>query len=152
MDSVVNPEQVSAMSAVANSGIALLCGGISGGVAGACALLLDSRMRCLRELAIQSNEVLSSHEAWVLEGEGSSDSKLSDHLVVKPCETSTGLWLRQVELRFVLDSPVWNGSSSLEEQHGNYFGVINGRRAWIIRDHLDIHSLSYIPIGTGLGV
>jgi hypothetical protein len=78
-----------------------------------------------RKIAIQAEL-----EAWVLEGPDYDQQRLSDHKNLPTDQVSTGLWLRQVEVRAVLDEAYWNSPSEQE------YGFIAGKRAWIVRDRI----------------
>jgi hypothetical protein len=123
---------VKALKAVAGLSLPVLLGGVAGGLAGAVVGFLtwwsDVRSRTLRELLIQGLEILKLREAYILDGGDFTHATLADNLKLKT-ESSLALFLRQVEVRAVLDPPVWN----VPEQQRCY-GFVQGRRAWIVRN------------------
>ncbi len=89
-------------------------------------------------------EIQSLKEAWILEGEEYHRQRLSDHKGLSTEDLKSGeLWLRQVEVRAVLDQEKWNAPKDRD------YGFISGRRTWIIRDAVEGGELSYPPIITG---
>ena len=97
------------LKAAADSGLAVLLGGVAGGLLGALAFLytwfVEQRARTLRELLTQGLEISRMREAYVLEGTHAPTSELAKHpnLPTKDAENKLVLWLRQVEVCAVLD-------------------------------------------------
>jgi hypothetical protein len=83
-----------------------------------------------RELLLEALNILSYQEAWLLQGPGSQKAKLIDNRDLKQTPLENGLWLMPVEVRAILDEAEWN--TPIEES----YSFLNGRRAWIVRDHL----------------
>lgn len=116
---------------IATEGTAVLLGGVSGGLLGAIALAgtwwWDSRRRTASELLKDGFAIHATMEAWVIDSSVASFSKiLPTHPIVdaRTCE------LRNVEVRLVLDQSPWNAPTK------NFFGIIDGKRVWIIRDNI----------------
>jgi hypothetical protein len=128
------------IKAIAEQSPAVLLGGITGGLAGAVAVfftwLSDARSRTLREFLLQGLEVHKLREAYVLAGDNFANVALEDNRNRK-VESSNALHLRQVEVRAVLDQPVWNSAAQ------PCFGFVEGRRAWIVRNKVLPGELSY---------
>lgn len=129
------------LQAAANVSLAVLLGGVAGGLIGAIVVAstwwIDTRSRVLREFLIQGLQLHALREAWVLDGEGFATAVLAEHLNLEVRPTTGGFWLRQVEVRSVLDEPVWNAP----DQH--CYGFVEGRRAWIVRNIVQADKLSY---------
>ena len=95
------------LRALVQESIVLVVGAITGGVLGAVALLVtwwvDGRARDVRELLHRGLEIQALKEAWILEGRGHEQAKLSMHPNLPEASPSDGgLWLRRVEIRAVL--------------------------------------------------
>jgi hypothetical protein len=115
--------------------------GLLGALIGASSTFLIAR-RALREatqrqLLSDAMAIQALEEAWILEGYNDEHlaAKLSDYPSLKEKkgkEDSSGekLWLRRVEVRFVLDEANWHSPQSKP------YGFIGVRRAWIVRDDL----------------
>ena len=115
--------------------VVTLLAAAGGGVFGAVVAARAQREVTARGLLADALLVQAKKEAWVLDGHGYETQSLSRH---KPDELPLipapgGLWLRSVEVRAVLDGAPW--CSPDKPKH--CFGFIEGRRAWIVRDHLD---------------
>lgn len=119
------------LQAVANLSLAVLLGGVAGGIFSAVIVAatwwIEARSRTLRELLLEGLHIHALREAWVLDGDNISTAELvqNPNLQVRP--TTTGRWLRQ-EVRAVLDQPVWNSPIR------DCYGFVEGRRAWIVRN------------------
>src|SRR5260221_9701327 len=92
-----------------------------------------------RQLLSDAMTVQALDEAWILQGYNDEHvtEKLSDHPNLKERkgkEDSSGekLWLRRVEVRFILDERSWHSPQSKP------YGFIGVRRAWIVRDHIAV--------------
>ncbi len=83
-----------------------------------------------RELLSDALLIQAQKEAWILEGPGYQKENLSKNKGLPTEPQDTGLWLRNVEVRFVLDNLEWK---SPEQQR---YCVIEGRRTWIVRDKI----------------
>jgi hypothetical protein len=131
------------LSSIAGQSVPLLLGAVGGGLVSAVVLWFEKREKNAQELLAQAMEIQSLKEAWILEGKEYHRQRLSDHreLATEDPEDG-GLWLRQVEVRTVLDQPRWNA------EIGSYYGFISGRRAWIIRDVLE-KGLAYPEMQSG---
>jgi hypothetical protein len=107
---------------------ALLLGAVGGGIISRLVTWRMLRAETARELLRDALALQAEMEAWILEGPGYENERLSQHkgLPIEP--TDKGLWLRQVEVRAVLDKASWNAP---EDQA---YGFIVGRRVWIVRD------------------
>lgn len=111
-----------------------LIGAIIGGTMTAGVLLFTS-MQARQEMAARQllSEVValvSLQEGWLLQGEGSQSSKLSDNPGLVEARNDSGLWLLPVEIRAVLDEAQWNSPSDPS------YGFLQGRKVWIIRDEI----------------
>ncbi len=116
---------------IANESTAVLLGGVSGGLLGAIALAgtwwWDSRRRTASELLKDGFAIHASMEAWVID---SSEISISQILSQRPFVADSKCKLHNVEIRLVLDQSPWNAPTE------NFFGIIDGKRVWIIRDKL----------------
>ena len=114
---------------LAMQGTALFLGGVSGGLLGAVALAgtwwWDSRRRTASELLKDGFAIHAKTEAWILD---SQDDSLSAVRPKDPFSAADVPALRKVEIRLVLDQSPWNAPTK------NFFGVIEGKRTWIVRD------------------
>lgn len=124
---------------IAHNALALLFGAIGGGLISALISWRMLRADTARQLLAEALAIQSEKEAWILEGEEYSKKKLTDNKNLSTIETSSGIWLRQVEVRAVLDEAQWTPLSDQE------YGFIEGRRAWIVRN-----LVSGPPAHTGL--
>jgi len=129
------------LNAVSNHGLAVLLGGISGGLVGAavsfCTWVMDARARTLRELFVQGMEIYKLREAYVADGGDFSSVELAKNRLTLELTAPDGTrCLRQVEVRAVLDPPTWNAPAQSD------YGFIQGRRAWIVRNAAQ-QALSY---------
>jgi hypothetical protein len=129
--------------------VAVLLGGVAGGFLGSLIFLFtwgtDRRATTLREFLRHGLEVCKLREAYLLSGDQASSVVLADHpdLPTKPSkERPSDLWLRQVEVRAVLDQPAWNTPSQ------PLYGFLDGRRAWIVRNE----ARSELSYGESLGL
>lgn len=87
------------------------------------------------ELLDQAMKVQELQEAWIYTGEDCNTislSSLRDNNEINRIEKN----LRKVELRLVLDDSPWN----LQGDKGSFFGIIESRRTWIVRDTIAIKS------------
>jgi hypothetical protein len=82
-----------------------------------------------RELLSDAASILALKEAWILQGPGSELAKITDVPVLEGAQVgqTDGLWLRQVEIRAILDEASWNSPTDQS------FGFIEHRRVWIAR-------------------
>ena len=111
-----------------------LIGAIIGGTMTAGVLLFTS-MQARQEMAARQllSEVValvSLQEGWLLQGDGSRSSNLSDNPGLVEARNDAGLWLLPVEIRAVLDEAQWNSPSDPS------YGFLQGRKVWIIRDEI----------------
>jgi len=129
------------LQSVANLSLAVLLGGVAGGVVSALVVgatwWIDSRARTLRELLLQGLQVHALREAWILEGDGFSKAELALNLNLQIQPKMTGFWLRQVEVRAVLDEAAWNSPKE------HCYDFVEGRRAWIVRNTVQADQRSY---------
>lgn len=124
---------------IANQTFALLLGAVGGGVISAVVIwyiwFKDRQENTARTLLSEALAIQGLMEAWLLDGENYQKTKLSlirdnkTQLPFKKLEDNS-LWLRKVEVRAVLDEEQWNKPSY------QFFGFIEGRRSWIVRDML----------------
>jgi len=119
----------------ADVSVAVLLGGVAGGFLGSLVFLFtwvnDTRATTLRQLLTKGLEICKLREAYILSGSYSSSAVLADHpdLPTKPNkERPSDLWLRQIEVRAVMDEPAWNTPDQ------PLYGFLDGRRAWIVRN------------------
>jgi hypothetical protein len=118
--------------ALVGQGAAILVGGITGGLAsavvGGATWWHTLREQTARQLLSDALAIQSEHEAWILEG-AEAGARLTDATTLTVGEPSEdGLWLRSVEVRSMLDGHKWNCPKN------PFFGFVEGRRAWIVRD------------------
>jgi hypothetical protein len=109
---------------------ALLLGAVGGGAISGWVTWRMLRSGAAQELLRDALAIQAELEAWILEGPDYDQQRLSDHKNLPTDQVSTGLWLRQVEVRVVLDEAYWNSPSEQE------YGFIAGKRAWIVRDRI----------------
>jgi len=118
---------------IAGASIAVLLGAVGGGLLSGIAVLftwiIDRRAHTAEQLLSEGLAIHASLEGWAVEGPNFRNCRLSEHHNL-PQEESDGNWLRKVEVRFVLDESEWN----LSANDSNEYGILDGRRAWIIRD------------------
>jgi hypothetical protein len=88
----------------------------------------SARANNARELLSDALLIQAEKEAWILDGAGYQKEKLSKNKGLPTEPQDNGLWLRNVEVRFVLDDLEWK---SPQQQR---YHVIEGRRTWIVRD------------------
>lgn len=134
------------VASIAANAPTLLIGAITGGALGALVTgliwWLDRRPQTARELLSEAVTVYSQREAWILEGPNYEGRKLSAMDVPSTEPSFNGCWLREVEVRAVCDESKWNSPST------QYYGFIEGRRVWIVRDTVVKDSQTY-STGTG---
>jgi len=129
-------------SGIANQGAALLFGAVGGGlVSGAIVAWtwwLDRRSGLLREFLREGLALHALKEAWILDGTGSHPLKLADQANLPRRADSGGPWLRQVEIRSVLDQPLWNPPNAQDAPNAPaaFYDFIDGRRVWIVRNEV----------------
>lgn len=130
-----------ALEAIVANASALLIGAITGGVLGALVTGLiwwfDRRTQTARELLSEAMIVYSRREAWILEGPDYEGRKLSVMDVPSTEYSLRGYWLREVEVRAMCDESKWNSPPT------QYYGFIEGRRVWIVRDIVVKDSQAY---------
>lgn len=115
---------------------ALLLGAVGGGIISGLVTWRMLRAETARELLRDALVLQAEMEAWILEGPGYENKRLSQHKGLPVDPIDKGLWLRQVEVRAVLDEASWNAP----EDHA--YGFIVGRRVWIVRDTIAGRSVS----------
>jgi hypothetical protein len=101
-----------------------------------------TRSQTERQLLSEALSIQSLLEAWQLEDEVNAPTKLTDHIQPPlPLEPDgKNPWLRNVEIRTILDAARWNYPGTTPP----CYGFLNGRRAWVVRDHvLNEYSPSY---------
>lgn len=129
------------LQSVASLSLAILLGGVAGGIVSALIVAItwwvDARSRILRELLLQGLQVQALPEAWVLDGNGFANAELLQNLGLQVQPATDGFWLRQVEVRAVLDQPSWNSPDQ------PCYGFVQGRRAWIVRNAVVLDQCSY---------
>lgn len=113
--------------------MATLLGAVGGGLVSALVITItwwfERQADEERQLLSEGLAIHASKEAWVLEGPDYNIFKLSEKRQL-PEISSSGLWLRKVEVRAVLDQAKWNGP----EDH--FYGFLSGVRTWIVRDEI----------------
>jgi hypothetical protein len=119
--------------------LALVSGAIGGGLLSALVTWRMLRENTARELLSEALAIQACMEAWILEGPNYSRLKLSENKGLPTEPEDNSLWLRKVEVRFVLDDSKWNSPKA------QYYGLIEGRRTWIVRNEV----LDYPPTHTG---
>ncbi len=112
------------------SGLWLLIAAMGGGILSAAVSWRMLRSQTAVELLREGLRLQSELEAWILDGENFAESRVSEHApdTLPTQAQGSGLWLRAVEVRAVLDEAAWNAPAN------NLWGVVSGRRAWIVRD------------------
>ncbi len=111
-----------------------LIGAITGGaITSAFFFFVSSQARqeaTARQLLSEVVALVSLQEAWLLQGDASQSSKLSDNPRLMETQTGSGLRLLPVEIRAILDEAQWNSPSDAS------YGFIQGRKVWIIRNEI----------------
>ncbi len=107
---------------------ALLLGAVGGGVVSAWVTWRMLRSNTAQDLLRDALAIQAEAEAWILEGPDYENKRLSQCKDLPTESSGQGLWLRQVEVRTVLDEASWNAPDCQN------YGIITGRRAWIVRD------------------
>jgi hypothetical protein len=93
-----------------------------------------ARRQIERELLKEALEIQALLEAWHLESAPGSGQQIIDRdLPVRVQPSETDPWLRNVEIRAVLDSATWTYPTDTPP----CFGFVSGRRAWIVRDKIE---------------
>ena len=113
---------------IVSQGSALVLGAVGGGLFSALVTWRMLRSETARRLLADALAIQAEMEAWVLEGPGYGEKKLSENGELSTTATPAGLWLRPVEVRAVLDEAMWNSPAD------QCYDFIGGRRTWIIRD------------------
>jgi hypothetical protein len=80
-----------------------------------------------RLLLVEGLGIHKLREAYLLDGDSFATASLSNSPNLRTTP-SNAPWLRQVEVRTVLDAPTWNSPAQ------SCYGFVEGRRAWIVRD------------------
>lgn len=127
-----------------------MAGGIAGGAVSAGVAILiwwrDTRVKTGRELLVEGMAIHALREAWVLEGTTEQanykTTSISVHKNLATKRAPGALWLRKVEVRAVLDQPDWNAPNN------QFYGFIDGGRAWAVRDNLPAKRSYELTIGT----
>jgi hypothetical protein len=109
-------------------GSALILGAAGGGLVSAFVGWKMLRSQTAQELIRDALVIQAEKEAWILEGLDYEKKRLSECQGLPTEPSGQGSWLFQVEVRTVLDEASWNSPD------GHYYGIIAGRRAWIVRD------------------
>ena len=88
----------------------------------------------LREFLREGLAIHALREAWILQGPDAltAQAKLTKHLDLPTFHVESMLWVRQVEVRTVLDQAIWNS----EGGPATYYGILDGRRTWIVRNEV----------------
>ena len=125
--------------------LSVVIGAILGGIiTGGTLLYTSARVQqgnTARELLSEVIALISLKEGWLLQGEGSRTTKLSDKPGLLEAQSDSGLWLMPVEIRVILDEAQWNSPPNPS------YGFMQGRRIWIVRDQiLTDAALSYSGI------
>lgn len=129
------------LEVISAQAIALLLGGVGGGILGTIAGLAITRESTVRMLLSEGLAVHALEEAWILEGSNYQSAKVSDYrgqqLPTEPRENE--LWLRPVEIRAILDQAHWNAPEN------QAFGFIGKGRTWIVRNELLAEDILSFP-------
>lgn len=133
---------------IAGQSLAILLGAVGGGLLGSLSVLFtwsyDSRARTARDLLLDGLAIHAMKEAWILDGPGYENLRLSEHSSLGEAASVSGPWLRCVEVRSVLDQARWNAPKN------QLYGFLeSGRRAWVVRDQVVDGALSYPRIMDG---
>jgi hypothetical protein len=130
-----HPNQIQAQS------IAITLGAVSGGLIGAFVALIlwwkGTRASNARELLAEALAVQALKEAWIVDGQNCQEEMLSHNRNLTLSLNEKSLRLRRVEVRFVLDDARWNSPDN------EYYGIIDYRRTWIVRDRVHQNEYSY---------
>jgi len=114
--------------------LSVVIGAILGGIiTGGTLLYTSARVQqgnTARELLSEVIALISLKEGWLLQGEGSRTTKLSDKPGLLEAQSDSGLWLMPVEIRVILDEAQWNSPPN------SSYGFMQGRRIWIVRDQI----------------
>jgi hypothetical protein len=113
---------------LASQGVPLMLGAVGGGIISGLVTWRMLRANTLRQLVADALAIQAEKEAWILEGPSYGNMALSRQKGLSTVPSNTGLWLRRVEVRAVLDEAQW---TPLLDQE---YDFISGRRAWIVRD------------------
>jgi hypothetical protein len=112
---------------------AILLGGVAGGIVAAVISLLQWRGTVARHLLSEALRIQAMVEAWIVVGDGWKTHLLNRNNLLPTTKNFSDdgpLALYPVEIRAILDRPLWN---SPENQ---FYTFIEGRRTWIIRAKL----------------
>jgi hypothetical protein len=119
---------------IASSAVPLLLGAVGGGVVSAVETWIQSdrerRELLIRQCRTEWMTICASREAWILEGPEYQEESISRLPDLPTSSHPNGLWLRNVEVRAVLEATSWSTPSK------QYYGFLEGRRTWIVRDCL----------------
>jgi hypothetical protein len=121
--------------------IAITLGAVSGGFIGALVALIlwwkGTQASNARELLAQALAIQALKEAWILDGQNFQQETLSHNRDLTKSLNEKNLRLRRVEVRFVLDNASWNSPDN------EYYGIIDYRRTWIVRDKVHQNEYAY---------
>lgn len=119
------------VNTIAAESLALLLGGVSGGVAGAAVSYFNDEKTQVRQLITEMQRVLALPEAWVLEhpAKGQCLSELNEAPATS--HHNSNPWLQRVQLRYILDRSPFNTANNSPV----CFHTIEGRRTYIVRDN-----------------
>ena len=131
----LHPNQILAQS------IGITLGAVSGGFIGALVALIlwwkGTQASNARELLAEALTIQALKEAWVLDGQNYQEETLSHNRNLTMSLNEKKLRLRRVEVRFVLDDASWNSPDN------EYYGIIDYRRTWIVRDKVHQNEYAY---------
>ncbi len=128
--------------------IGALIGVLGAGVFSGFTWWYSERRNMERELLSEALNVQALHEAWILEGQDLYKIKLSENKYLPIEPQNKGPWLRQVEVRAVLDEEDW--TLFRRQQELPFYNFLKGRRTWIVRDHIPKHSAYDVDSRPGL--
>ena len=131
----LHPNQILAQS------IAIMLGAVSGGFIGAFVALIlwwkGTQASNARELLAEALAIQALKEAWIVDGRNCQEETLSHNRNLTKSLNGKNLRLRRVEVRFVLDDASWNSPDN------EYYGIIDYRRTWIVRDKVLQNDYAY---------
>lgn len=100
--------------------------------------IAGTRERNDHRFLVEALALMAMKDAWIAENWGPGRRALSRAPKLSTDIHAAEPWLRNVEVRAVLDQPAWNtpGDGERETVPPRFYGFLEGRRAWIVRDEV----------------